>query len=110
METGEIESFLEMLAEDVSLVPDGGGQRGAAIRLLKGREAVAAFIQGTRRLAPPNLRFELRTLNRQRAILALTEDGRPFFALLFYYQEAGAIQLIHVIAGKKLRGLDHSPS
>jgi hypothetical protein len=36
VETGEIENFLEMLAEDVTLVPDSGGQRGAAIRLVKG--------------------------------------------------------------------------
>ena len=36
VETGEIDSFLEMLADDIVLVPDGGGQRGAAIRVVKG--------------------------------------------------------------------------
>ncbi len=104
VETGEIEEFLNMLAEDVKLIPDGGGQRGAAIRVVDGREAVAAFIQGTRRLFATNAIYELVTLNGQRAILAKTEDGRPFFAL-FLYIENNIIQSMHVIAGRKLNHL-----
>jgi len=104
VETGEIDAFLNMLAEDVKLVPDGGGQRGAAIHVVHGREAVSAFILGTRRLFAQNATYELVTLNGQRAILAKTEEGRPFFAL-FLYRSHGRIQLFHVIAGRKLVGL-----
>ena len=104
VETGEIDFFLEMLAGDVVLVPDGGGQRGAALRVMKGREAVSAFILGTRRLAPDGLQFEVVTLNGQRAILAQTADKRPFFAL-FIYSANETVQLMHVIAGNKLRGM-----
>lgn len=104
VETGEIDAFLQLLAEDVTLVPDGGGQRGAAIRVVHGREAVSAFILGTRRLFAQNAIYELVTLNGQRAILAKTEEGRPFFAL-FLYLSHGRIQLFHVIAGRKLVGL-----
>lgn len=106
VETGEIDSFLEMLAEDITLVPDGGGERGAAIRVVKGKESVSAFILGTRRLAPAGLRFEVRTLNGQRAILGIDARERPFFALFFYYQEDGEIQMIHVIAGRKLQSIE----
>jgi RNA polymerase sigma-70 factor (ECF subfamily) len=104
VELGEVESFLQLLAADVTLVPDGGGERGAAIRVLRGREAVAAFIQGTYRLAPPDLQYGLTLLNGQQAILARTAQGRPYFAV-FIYSEGESINLIHVIAGRKLSAL-----
>lgn len=104
VETGEMETFLQMLADDIALVPDGGGQRGAAIHLLKGQEAVTAFIKGTQRLAPPGIQYELMTLNGQRAILARTADGQPFFALFLYVAD-GRIHTMHVIAGRKLHNL-----
>lgn len=104
VETGDIDAFLTMLAEDVNLVPDGGGQRGAAIHILKGRESVSAFILGTQKIAPPNLRYQLTHLNGQLAILATTEEGRPFFAL-FVYGDKQSVQMLYVIAGKKLRHL-----
>jgi len=102
VELGEIEAFLQLLAEDVTLVPDGGGERGAAIHILRGREAVAAFAQGTYRHSPPGVTFSTPLLNGQPAILARTADGRPFYAL-FLYGEGDTVNLIHVIAGRKLR-------
>jgi len=103
-ENGEMEAFLQLLAEDVTFIPDGGGERGAAIRIMQGREAVAAFISGSRKLAPTALNFEVVTLNGQRAILARTTDGRPFFTV-FIYGEADSVHLVHVIAGRKLASL-----
>ena len=100
--TGDINAFLDMLAEDVTLVPDGGGQRGAAIHILKGKEHVSAFILGTQKIAPPNLRYQFTYLNGQQAILATTEEERPFFAL-FVYGDKQSIQMVHVIAGAKLK-------
>ena len=104
VELGEIDNFLQLLAEDVTFVPDGGGERGAAIRVLKGREAVAAFIFGTEKFAPRDLQYELTVLNGQQAILARGADGRPYFAV-FIYSEQETVHLIHVIAGRKLSGL-----
>ena len=101
VESGEIESFLQLLAEDVTLVPDGGGQRGAAIRVMQGREAVVQFIIGTRRLSPEGLTFETRELNGERAIVAYTPEQKPFFAL-FLGTKDGIVQMMHVIAGSKL--------
>jgi RNA polymerase sigma-70 factor (ECF subfamily) len=104
VELGEVEPFLKLLADDVTLVPDGGGERGAAIRVLRGREAVAAFILGTYRLAPKDLQYGLTTLNGQQAILARTAAGRPYF-VMFIYNEGEVANLIHVIAGRKLSAL-----
>ena len=92
---------LQLLADDVTFVPDGGGERGAAIRVLHGREAVAAFMLGAKRLVPSGLRYAPTTLNRQRAILARNATGQAYFAV-FIYSEGETVQLIHVIAGRKL--------
>ena len=104
VETGDVQSFLDMLAEDVVLVPDGGGTRGAAIHILRGKEAISAFILGTQKIAPPNLVYQFATLNGQQAVLAQTEDGQPYFAL-FVYGNGRFIQTIYVIAGQKLKNL-----
>ncbi|MBE7555424.1 MAG: RNA polymerase sigma factor SigJ [Anaerolineales bacterium] len=104
VELGEVDPFVLLLAEDVTLVPDGGGERGAAIRVLQGREVVSAFIFGTYRLAPKDLQYNLTLLNGQQAILARTAEGRPYFAV-FIYSESEAVNLIHVIAGRKLLSL-----
>jgi amino acid adenylation domain-containing protein len=105
VELGEIETFLQLLTQDVTLVPDGGGERGAAIHMLRGRDAVSKFILGTYRLAElKNIEYSLTTLNGQRAILARTADGQPFFAV-FIYSDGDTVHLIHVIAGRKLSAI-----
>lgn len=55
VEVGDFAGFLALLTEDVTLVPDGGGERGAAIRVLRGLEAVAQFMLGVRKLSPGKL-------------------------------------------------------
>ncbi len=104
VETGEMAAFLQMLADDVVLVPDGGEQPGAAIHVLHGRYAVSAFILGSQRLAPARIVYEVVRLNEQWAIVALTRERRPYFALFLYLQNE-VIELMHVIAGRKLQGL-----
>ena len=101
VESGEIETFLQLLADDVTLVPDGGGQRGAAIQVMQGRDAVSKFIIGARRLAPDGLMYRTRELNGKPTIVAYTPTRKPFFALFLETQD-GVVQLMHVIAGKKL--------
>jgi len=44
------------------------------------------------------------TLNEQRAILAPTPEGQPFFALFLYLSKDG-VKMMHVIAGRKLGAL-----
>ena len=104
VELGEIDAFLQLLAEDVTFVPDGGGERGAAVRVLHGPEAVARFILGVQRTAPANLRYELAWLNGEQALLARTVKDRPFFAL-FITSDGEQVRLMHVIAGQKLSAL-----
>lgn len=65
---------------------------------------MAAFILGTYRLAPKDLQYELALLNGQQAILARTAGGRSFF-VMFIYSEGEAVNLIHVIGGRKLSAI-----
>lgn len=108
VETGDLAAFLQMLADDVMLVPDGGGQQGAAIHVIKGQGNVSAFILGTQRLTPAETRYKVVRLNGQWAIVALTPEKRPYFAL-FLYMRNESVQLMYVIAGTKLKGLQIMP-
>lgn len=76
---GSIASLVELLAPEVVLVSDGGGQRAAALRPLVGRDKVVRFTAGV--LAKPEAAtLEVRgcTVNGQPAIgfYARQPDGR----------------------------------
>lgn len=53
---------------------------------------------------PGGIRYGPVTLNEQRAILAPTPEGQPFFALFLYLSKDG-VKMMHVIAGRKLGAL-----
>jgi RNA polymerase sigma-70 factor (ECF subfamily) len=103
VEVGDLAGFLAMLTEDVTLVPDGGGERGAAIQVLRGPEAVAQFMLGVRKLSPPGLQAEVVSLNGHPALL-LSAGGKPFVVICVYAVD-GRIDLIQLIAGQKLAHL-----
>ena len=46
--TGDVQSLLDVLAPDVVLVTDGGGQKSAALRPINGRDKVLRFLVGIR--------------------------------------------------------------
>ena len=51
---------MNLLSEDETLWADGGGKiKKAALRPIRGRDAVARFSLGTRRFWPENARVEL---------------------------------------------------
>ena len=103
VEVGDFAGFLAMLTEDVTLMPDGGGERGAAIRVLRGPKPVSQFMMGVRKLSPPGLQAEVVSLNGRPSIL-LTADGKPFVVICLYTVN-GRIDLIQLIAGQKLQSL-----
>lgn len=100
VEVGDFAGFLAMLTEDVTLMPDGGGERGAAIRVLRGPDSVSQFLMGVRKLSPVGLQAEIVSLNGRPSIL-LTAKGKPFVVICVYAVN-GRIDLIQLIAGKKL--------
>ncbi|MGZ3664632.1 MAG: RNA polymerase sigma-70 factor [Ktedonobacterales bacterium] len=94
---GDMSALTDMLAEEVTLWADGGGKvKGAATRPVIGRDAVARFIVGTKRLWPENARAELGEVNGQTGWLIYVGDH--LFSLLTMDVDADHIQAIRIIA------------
>ena len=69
VQNGEMAALKDQLAEDVTLWADAGGKiKQAALRPIRGRDAVARFSLGTKRFWPENSRVELEEVNGQVAL------------------------------------------
>src|SRR5256714_7083105 len=74
-QAGEIPTLMNLLAEDVTLWVDSGGKvKGAATRPISGRDAVARFTLGTRRVLPEGARVGLATANGEPALIFRAGD------------------------------------
>ena len=71
--TGDIQSLMDVLAPDVVLVSDGGGQKKAALRPIHGRDKVLRFLAATSQ-NQGEITTEVLTVNGGPA-LALSIDG-----------------------------------
>ncbi len=97
VQTGEMTPLMNLLSEDVILWADGGGKvKQAALRPIRGRDAVARFSLGTKRFWPENSRVELEEVNGQAALIV--RAGEKVFAVLSIEVEQGQIQAIRIIA------------
>ena len=97
VQTGEINTLMNLLSEDVTLWADGGGKvKQAALRPIRGRDAVARFSLGTRRFWPENSRVEPGVVNGQAALIV--RAGEKPFAVFTIDVEQGQIQAIRIIA------------
>ncbi len=80
---GDMQGLMNLLAEDITWWSDGGGKVPAARRPLHGREQVARFVMGLRRLAPEGIRVEIAEINGRPAIVMRYADGTPSFVIVF---------------------------
>src|SRR2546429_9201332 len=70
VQTGEMTPLMNLLSEDVILWADGGGKvKQAALRPIRGRDAVVCFSLGTRRFWPENSCIEPGEVNGQAALI-----------------------------------------
>ena len=76
VQSGNQEALMDLLAEDASLVADGGGKiPGAAIHPILGSRAVAQFAIGANLgFLPADYHIELSEINYQPAVIARTAD------------------------------------
>jgi RNA polymerase sigma-70 factor, ECF subfamily len=97
VQTGEMTPLMNLLSENVTLWADGGGKvKQAALRPIRGRDAVARFSLGTKRFWPANARVELEEVNGQAALIVRT-DGHVF-SVVTIEVEQGRIEAIRIIA------------
>jgi RNA polymerase sigma-70 factor (ECF subfamily) len=52
LQTGDLQGLLDVMAPDVVLVADGGGEVPAAVRPVVGRDDVTTLLSGFKRVAP----------------------------------------------------------
>jgi RNA polymerase sigma-70 factor (ECF subfamily) len=97
VETGEMQTLMSLLSEDVVLWTDGGGKvRTAALYPIYGRDKVARFSVGSTRFLPGEYRIEVAEVNGQPA--AVIRSGEQTFSVLTIEVAAGHIQTIRVMA------------
>ena len=96
VQTGEMSALLDLLAEDVTLWADSGGKiTSAALRPIRGRNAVARFSLGSRRFWPERAWFEFAEVNGQVALI-MRSDEHTLAVLTIEAQDA-QIQTIRII-------------
>jgi RNA polymerase sigma-70 factor, ECF subfamily len=96
-QAGEMPTLMNLLAEDVTLWVDSGGNvKGAATHPIHGCDAVARFALGTRRFLPEGARVELTEVNGQLALIFRSGDRAHL--VLTIEVEAQRIQTIRIMA------------
>jgi len=113
---GDAEAAEALLAEDVKVLSDGGGEFLAARKPVVGRARVVQFYRNLlTRHAPPDLRAEARVLNGAAAVVVEGTPPRPNIAartaVVCELNADGQIsRLYSVLATRKLSALDWSAS
>jgi RNA polymerase sigma-70 factor (ECF subfamily) len=97
VQTGEMTTLVDLLAEEVILWADAGGKiKQAALRPIIGRDAVTRFSLGTTRFLPEDYHVELAEVNGQPALII--RAGGQAVLVLTIEVEAERIQTVRIIA------------
>ncbi len=104
--TGDLQGLVNVLADDVRLWTDGGGQTIAILRPMEGADHVARFILGSlKKLAPPTSQTTVTRINGQPGLIRWV-DGRPATVLTLEMSD-DKIQRIYIVRNpQKLRALE----
>src|SRR5919199_1362902 len=73
--SGDMEGLLGLLAEDITLWSDGGGNVRAALNPIHGSDKVARFLLGILSKAPPGLVVRWARINGQPGVIGYYADG-----------------------------------
>ena len=99
---GDIDTLLGLLAPDVVLVSDGGAERHAARRPVRGAERVARFLVNIARRFPADVQLTTPAVNGEPGIV-LSFAGRPFLVMALEIHEGRVHALRSVVNPRKLR-------
>ncbi|MCC6363794.1 MAG: RNA polymerase sigma-70 factor [Bryobacterales bacterium] len=100
---GDVDGLMGMLAQDAVLYSDGGGKARAAIRPIRGANAIARFFVGVARKVPAGSSVRLARVNGEVVVVGELE-GRPSFVMQIEMsgELMGAVYL--VVNPEKLNG------
>ena len=96
--SGSFDGFLRLIAEDATLLSDGGGIVRSALRPILGRERIAAFFSGIARKGSLTGRLRSVRLSGQSGLLLEREGLLPMAFALEPVPDGSAIQAIYLIS------------
>jgi len=100
--TGDVQSLLELLADDVTVWSDGGGKVAAALNPIEGADKVARFFVGIVKKAPP--KFSVRPARVNGGPGFLLYDGAQPYGVISADVADGKVCGIHIVVNPdKLR-------
>ncbi len=94
---GNVDRLTQLLAENATLVSDGGGKRVAARRPIEGREKVIKFFLGLQRNAPDDIQYSMEQVNGWLALVLRDATQTPLYVITAQTAE-GHIEAFHVVA------------
>ena len=107
VESGDLQSLMDVLAPDVVLMTDGGGVTQAALRPILGRDKAVRFLEGAATKGGP-VDAVHRTMINGRPGLAFIIDGRVDTLLTILVEDGVAVALYAVRNPAKLTRLDEA--
>ena len=93
--TGDVQSLLELLADDVTVWSDGGGKVAAALNPIEGADKVARFFVGIVKKAPP--KFSVRPARVNGGPGFLLYDGAQPYGVISADVADGKVCGIHIV-------------
>lgn len=98
IDTGRLETFIQLLTEDAVLLSDGGGIVRSALNPIEGRNRIAAFFTGIAGKGSLEGQLVQVSISGQRGLLLVFED-KPKFAIIFDPDERlDAIRAIYLVS------------
>jgi len=105
---GDVQGLVDLLAEDVVSIGDGGGKAAAGLRPIYSRDRVSRGFIGNLTKMPPDNAW-ITEVNGQPAIVAM-RGGKPYGVVLLEVRDGRIHTLYSVVNPEKLRYLGTSPS
>ncbi len=102
--SGDMDSLLTLLANDITFQSDGGGKVTAAPNLIHGSQNVARFVFGLLRKAPGNFAMVSTEVNAQPAIIAYV-NGNVYGILTFNVIDNHIQDIYFLVNPDKLTGI-----
>lgn len=100
---GDVQQLLDLLAEDVTSISDGGGKAAAALRPVHQRDRVLRGMLGGVRKMPPD-KFWIEEVNGQPAIVASLK-GEPYAVMLLEVRDGRVQTMYSVLNPDKLKSM-----
>ena len=99
---GDVDRLAELLTDDITYVSDGGADRHAARRIVRGPEKVARlFVNLAKRVTGPGYELHRVEVNGQSA-LYLLHDGEPLWLTMIGWRDGKAAEAISILNPDKL--------